>query len=134
MKTINKNKLGELGAFGEEAAADYLSKLGYDIVARNIICDSHEIDIVARDMKYIVFVEVKSRTFYGKPSIYGRPAAAVTKTKQQAIVKAAKAYLKENYHRRIPRFDVIEVYVDKVDTGLKVNKINHLPRAFGTRR
>lgn len=134
MKTINKNKLGEIGLFGEDAAVDYLRKLGYEIIARNVICDSHEIDIIVRDMRYIVFVEVKTRTFYSGDSIYGSPASAVTKDKQAAIIKAAKAYLNENYHRRLPRFDVIEVYVDKTNEGLIINKINHIPRAFGTRR
>ena len=134
MKTINRNKLGEIGLFGEDAAVDYLSKLGYEIIARNVICDSHEIDIVVRDMRYIVFVEVKTRTTYSGNSIYGTPASAVNKTKQASIISAAKSYLKTNYHRRLPRFDVIEVYVDKNSDGLKVNKINHIPRAFGTRR
>jgi putative endonuclease len=134
MKTINRNKLGEIGLFGENAAVDYLSKIGYEIIARNVICDSHEIDVIVRDMRYIVFVEVKTRTVYKGHSIYGTPASAVTKDKQAAIIKAAKSYLKTNYHRRLPRFDVIEVYVDKNDDNLSVNKINHIPRAFGTRR
>jgi putative endonuclease len=134
MKTINKNKLGEIGAFGENAAVDYLSKLGYEIIARNVICDSHEIDVIVRDMRYIVFVEVKTRTVFNGKSIYGTPASAVNQNKQMAIIKAAKAYLQSNYHRRLPRFDVIEVYVDKNDGELRINKINHIPRAFGARR
>lgn len=134
MKTINENKLGEIGLFGENAAVDYLSNLGYEIIARNVIYNSHEIDIIVRDMRYIVFVEVKTRTFYADDSIYGSPASAVTKEKQAAIIKAAKAYLKENYHRRLPRFDVIEVYVFKSNEEIKIKKINHITRAFGTRR
>ncbi len=134
MKTINKNKLGEIGLFGENAAVDYLAKIGYEIIARNVICDSHEIDIIVRDMRYIVFVEVKTRTFYSGDSIYGSPSSAVTKEKQAAIIRAARAYLKENYHRRLPRFDVIEVYVIKSSEGLSIKKINHIPRAFGARR
>ncbi len=134
MKTINRNKLGEIGLFGENAAVNYLSKLGYEIIARNIICDSHEIDIIVRDMRYIVFVEVKTRTTYIGNSIYGTPASAVNKAKQTAIISAAKSYLKTNYQRRLPRFDVIEVYVDKNVDGLTLNRINHIPRAFGTRR
>ena len=134
MKTINRNKLGEVGLFGEEAAVDYLLKAGYELVARNVICGSNEIDIIVRDMRYVVFVEVKTRTVFHGKSIYGKPSASVDKTKQMAIIKAAKAYLQANYHRRIPRFDVIEVYVDRSDEGIELNKINHIPRAFGTRR
>ena len=134
MKTINTNKLGEIGLFGENAAVDYLSELGYEIIARNVICDSHEIDIIVSDMRYIVFVEVKTRTVYKGNSIYGKPAAAVNKAKQTAIIGAAKSFLKTNRHRKLPRFDVIEVYVDKKDGILSINKINHIPRAFGTRK
>lgn len=134
MKTINRNKLGEIGLFGEEAAVSYLTKLGYEIIARNAICGVNEIDIIARDMRYIIFTEVKTRTYYAGHSFYGTPASAVNKEKQTAIIKAAKIYLKENYHRRLPRFDVIEVYVDKTPEGLSVKKINHIPRAFGSRR
>lgn len=134
MKTINKNKLGDVGLFGENAAVNHLIKLGYELIARNVICDSHEIDIIVRDMRYIVFVEVKTRTVYHGKSIYGTPASAVTQAKQASIIKAAKAYLKDNYHRRIPRFDVIEIYVEQTDAGLSLNKINHIPRAFGSRR
>ena len=134
MKTINMNKLGEIGLFGENAAVEQLSQQGYEIIARNIICDAHEIDIIAQDMRYIVFVEVKTRTYFSNNSIYGKPASAVTKEKQTSIMKAAKAYLKDNYHRRVPRFDVIEVYVNKYNEGLSIKKINHIPRAFGARR
>lgn len=134
MKTINRNKLGQTGLFGENAATDYLIKSGYEIIARNAICGSNEIDIIARDMRYIVFVEVKTRTYFPGRSIYGTPATAVTKAKQTAIINAAKLYLKENYHRRIPRFDVIEVYVQESDGIQSVKKINHIPRAFGARR
>ena len=49
-----------LGKAGERIAARYLRNLGYDILGRNIKLDSAEIDILARDGRYIVFVEVKT--------------------------------------------------------------------------
>ena len=134
MKNINTNKLGETGKFGEDASVRFLSDLGYEIIGRNVICSGHEIDIIARDMRYIVFVEVKTRKTYSKLSRYGPPRAAVNKEKQQRIYSAAKAFLKESPQRRVPRFDVIEVYVDVLPDGLKVNRINHIPRAFGSWR
>lgn len=134
MKTLNTNKLGETGIFGENAAVDHLLKLGYELVARNAVYAGKEIDVIVRDMRYIVFVEVKTRTVYNGISKFGSAASAVDQTKQRHIISAAKAFLKENNQRRIPRFDVIEVYVDRDENGLKIQKINHIPRAFGTRR
>ena len=54
MKKLNKNQLGDIGAFGENVATDYLVSQGYDIIERNVICVGNEIDIIATDMKYIV--------------------------------------------------------------------------------
>ena len=134
MKKLNKNQLGDIGAFGENVATDYLVSQGYDIIERNVICAGNEIDIIATDMKYIVFVEVKTRTKYYGKSIYGNAASAVDKTKQNHIISAARAYLKENYHRKLPRFDVIEVYVEHNDNLFKVINVNHLPHAFASGR
>ena len=67
MRKLNTNQLGDIGAFGEEVAVDYLEAAGYDIIERNAVCGGNEIDIIAIDMKYVVFVEVKTRTkYYGK--------------------------------------------------------------------
>ena len=131
MKTINKNKLGEIGLFGENAAVDYLSNLGYEIIARNVIYNSHEIDIIVRDMRYIVFVEVKTRTVFKGISRFGSAASAVDKFKQQRIYSAAKSFLKENPQRRVPRYDVIEVYVEEFNNQIILKRINHIPKAFG---
>ena len=134
MRKLNTNQLGDIGAFGEEVAADYLEAAGYDIIERNAVCGGHEIDIIATDMKYVVFVEVKTRTKYYGRSIYGSAASAVDKKKQTHIISAAKSYLQEHRIRRIPRFDVIEVYVEKADGSFKVINVNHLPRAFASGR
>lgn len=134
MKKLNTNQLGNIGAFGEDVAADYLLAAGYEIIERNVVCSGKEIDIIAMDMRYVVFVEVKTRTKYYGKSIYGSAASAVDKRKQMHIIAAAKSYLQENRLRRIPRFDVIEVYVEQTDNSLKVVNVNHLPRAFGSGR
>lgn len=120
-----------IGKFGEDAAAVYLKKNGYRIVDRNVHVSRNEIDIIARDKAFLVFVEVKTRstdsTLYSE---FGTPASAVTRSKQQRTVEAARKYLiTAKYQRLQPRFDVIEVYVDK-DEG-KVININHIINAFG---
>lgn len=134
MKTLNTNKLGQVGKFGEDAALRYLLNAGYELVGRNVVCAGKEIDLIVQDMRYIVFVEVKTRTKYNGISRYGTAASAVNRDKQSRIITAARQFLKENYHRRIPRFDVIEVYVEQSENVPKLITINHIPRAFGTRR
>ena len=134
MKKLNTKKIGEIGIFGEDAALDYLLKAGYELVGRNVVCAGKEIDIIVRDMRYIVFVEVKTRTKYNGISRYGSAASAVNRDKQAHIITAARQFLKENYQRRIPRFDVIEVYIEHTDNAPKLININHIPRAFGARK
>lgn len=96
-----------IGSMGEEKAADYLLKKGYRILERNYRCRAGEIDIVANQSEYIVFVEVKSR-MAGAENI--SPLISMTRAKQKRILKLGEFYL---YHRRIsgfqPRFDVIGI-------------------------
>ena len=134
MNTINTKKLGTLGKLGEDHAVSHLIDKGYEIIGRNVIYGNNEIDIIARDMKYIVFVEVKTRTVFHGLSRFGSAASAVDKDKQQRIYAAAKLFLKNQPQRRVPRYDIIEVYVEKSDTTLEVKRINHIPKAFGRGR
>ena len=60
---------------------------------------------------------------------FGTPASAVTYSKQKRTLLAAQAYLNEHSTKKMPRLDVIEVYLDKADNG--VLKINHIEDAFG---
>lgn len=134
MKLLNTNKLGSVGKFGEDAAIEYLRDMGYDIVARNAVYGNKEIDIIATDMKYIVFVEVKTRTVtdHSGPLRFGTaPANAVDAKKKEHIKSAAQLYLKENKHRKLTRFDIIEVYLNNEGEHYSINRINHIPRAFG---
>ena len=52
---------GTKGAWGEDCAAAHLRRHGYRILARNYSCRFGEIDIIAADRHYVVFVEVKLR-------------------------------------------------------------------------
>ena len=109
-----------IGNFGEDAAAEYLSRNGYLILQRNFKCKTGEIDIIAVEDGCTVFVEVKTR----KNSNYGYASEFVDFRKQEKIRKAAMYFIK-SYDADI-RFDVIEVY----HTGAVVNKINHIKDAF----
>ena len=120
----NDKKL--LGAFGEDAACRYLRRHGYRIEGRNFNCRFGEIDIIARDRKYIVFAEVKLR----RDDAHGAAAEFVTPPKQRRVLAAAQLWLQRNPTDLQPRFDVIEVYApDGLET--KKPQINHLEDAFG---
>ena len=95
-----------MGAWGEQAAVDYLSRQGYTILTRNFRTPHGEIDILARQGDLLVFVEVKTRT----SRAYGYPEDSVTPRKQEHMLAAAGHYLQdhpeagENW-----QFDVISV-------------------------
>ncbi len=132
-KKITKNQLGEVGLLGEDIATDYLLKQGYRLIGRNVVAGGYEIDIIVEDLRHIVFVEVKTRTVpksYGKAR-YGPASAAVDRDKKRHITAASTAFLKEHKYRKIPRNDIIEVYLDKTQTGYSIKKINHYPNSFG---
>ena len=94
-----------LGDRGENVAAKYLRNLGYTIILRNFRCDLGEIDIVARDGKTLVFVEVKTRA-YDDPT----PEEQVNPVKQHQLTKAAKFYLGRYGTPQPPaRFDVVAI-------------------------
>jgi putative endonuclease len=93
----------DLGKKGEDAAEGWLRQKGYKILERNWVHEKYEIDVIARDEEYIVFVEVKTRS----SEQWGTPEEAVSKGKIRRIVEAADFYLKE-YDIDLPaRFDVI---------------------------
>lgn len=113
-----------LGRFGEDQAVRCLRKKGYTIVARNYRCRLGEIDIIARDEGFIVFVEVKLR----KDDSYGAAREFVTRGKQEKILKTASLWLSQNDCELQPRFDVIEVYAPQGTQGTV--RIEHLEDAF----
>lgn len=103
------NNRQTLGRRGEDIAAEYLEKKGYQIITRNFRTRLGEIDIIARDKSSIVFIEVKSRT----GTAYGSPAAAVTLKKQRQISRVALLYTLEHNQGDSPaRFDVVSVLFD----------------------
>lgn len=111
-----------LGARGEEIAVAYLIRQKYRIIETNFRCRCGEVDIIARDGKTLVFVEVKTR----RTASYGLPQLAVTPFKQRQISKAALTYLSKNrLMEESARFDVVSVLL--VDTSPTVD---HIKNAF----
>lgn len=105
----NKRKLGETV---ETAVCSYLNSHGYIILEKNFRCHFGEIDIIAKDNNYIVFIEVK----YRKNAALGYPSEAVDFRKQQKIIRSSMYYIHQN---RISinsnfRYDVISVLGNKI--------------------
>ena len=102
-----RHKALPLGVRGERAAARYLKRLGYTIVARTDRSVLGELDLVAVDGRTVVFVEVKTRsTMVGGD----HPAEVVDERKQRRLARLALAYLKKHGLLEYPaRFDVVTV-------------------------
>ena len=112
------------GIKGEEEAARFLARCGYAILDKNVRTRAGEIDLVAKEGKTLVFVEVKTRKDLGEDP----PQAAVNTRKQNRLGKLALGYLKLKRMRETPcRFDVVAVIVN--DEG-GVKAIRHIPNAF----
>lgn len=79
------------GNKGEEIACQYLKKQGYQIIERNFRIRGGEIDIVAQDGQYLVFVEVKTRYSHE----YGLPVESITPWKIKYLKKTAQFYLQK---------------------------------------
>jgi len=96
----------QVGREGEGAAAAFLVSRGYRILERNVRFRIGEIDLVAEESGYLVFVEVKTRKGTG----YGTAAEAVTPQKQRRLVRLAGLYLAHRGGAVPPcRFDVVTV-------------------------
>lgn len=98
----------ELGKMGEDEAARYLKSVGYKIRSRNWKFYGYEIDIVAETDKFIVFVEVKTRT----SKQFGNPEDFVGNARMKRMVDAAHHYLIEFDIDKDSRFDIIGIVWD----------------------
>ena len=95
-----------LGRRGEDLAARYLKRLGYQILARGRRLASGELDLVALDGRTIVFVEVKTRTSQD----VGHPADAVDANKQRRLTRLAVTFMKRHGLLEYSgRFDVVAI-------------------------
>lgn len=115
----------DIGMYGEKLAAKHLKKQGYKIRAKNVLSAHGEIDIIAENKDFLVFVEVKARKDVAENfEKYGSPGEAVNKKKQEHILYTARIYLEKHPTEKEIRFDVIEVYLSE-DTH-----IQHIEDAF----
>ena len=113
------------GAWGEALAAEYLRKKRYRILAAGYRSRFGEIDLIARNRQFLVFVEVKLRKSAG----FARAMESVDRRKQKRLRTTAAAYLSEHPTQLQPRFDVIEIYAPEGTATLRP-EICHMEDAF----
>jgi putative endonuclease len=113
------------GSWGEMLAAQYLRKKRYKIEAAGYRSRFGEIDIIARNKQFLVFVEVKLR----KSGSFAQAMEFVDLKKQQRLRSTAAVYLSQNPTTLQPRFDVIEVYAPEGHATVSP-EIFHLEGAF----
>ncbi|MEM1119983.1 MAG: YraN family protein [Bacteroidota bacterium] len=110
------------GKKGEDLAVQFLREKGYEILATNWRFRRSEIDIIAKDGKVLVFIEVKTRS----SDYFGTPASFVSQRKKTLLQDAATAYMQEVNHTWEIRFDIIGILI----RSPKDITINHFEDAF----
>jgi putative endonuclease len=109
-------RTSEVGALGEQIAADYLRRRDFRLVASNFRVPvgrnrrgatvTGEIDLIAIEDPFLVFVEVKARSKEGLTD----PLASVDLRKQRQIIRAARAYRRLFGIEGVPfRFDAVGI-------------------------
>ena len=132
-----------LGAKGEQLAAQHLEARGCEVIARNFRTRFGELDLIARDARFLVFCEVKTRIVrgpLGAPRSAGAPPgpanplgpfASIGSRKQRQVRAIAREWLAQGLLEgpRPPeiRFDAIGI---SFDTHGRLLSLEHLEAAF----
>ncbi len=109
------------GPRAEKIACDYLQRRGLTLVERNYRCRRGEIDLIMREGKTLVFIEVR----YRRSDRYGSPAESVNDAKQARIVVTAQHYLAGLGYTPPCRFDVLAL------TPSNTSRPDWIRNAFG---
>lgn len=118
MKKENYNK----GKVGETIAKEYLESKGFNIIDQNYNNDLGEIDLIATQENFIVFVEVKMKI----GDKYGTPEEMITKGKLWQIRRVAEIWLLNNrkLKRQFPQ-QRIDAVCMVFDDDLKMISLKH---------
>jgi putative endonuclease len=109
------------GNEGEQLAADFLTKNGFEIVERNYRHKRSEIDLIIKRTNWLIFVEVKTRT----SDAFGHPEEFVDRKKARKILEGAENYMYENNWQGNVRYDIVAVTIAD-----SVPHIVHIEDAF----
>ena len=115
-------KRRETGILGEKLAKDFLEKQGFHIWETNYRCPEGEIDIVARQGDYLVFIEVRTK----RSLEFGSPEESITPAKMERLRNIAAHYLQD--HDNLPplwRIDVVAVELNQKGKPLRIELIEN---------
>jgi len=122
-------KPADLWRQGEELAAAYLEASGYAVLARNWRTRAGELDIIAREADWMVFVEVRTRTKgAGQSPHFGSPEESIGAQKQARLVRMVEAYLHDSAWAGPVRIDVIAL---ELAPDGSVQRLAHFRDAVG---
>lgn len=112
-----------VGNKAEELACKYLQKSGYKIITRNYQIRGGEVDIIARDGEFLVFIEVKARYNHN----FGLPEESISFWKIKALQKTAQVYINFiKWGEKPYRFDFLGIdYTDSFNSP-KINLIKNI--------
>ncbi len=99
----------DLGKQGEDKAVALLVSKGHQLLERNYRFGRDEVDIITKQGKNIVFVEVKTRSGVS----FGHPEEFVDKKKRKAMKKVADEYMFRNKLEEAIRFDIVAILTEK---------------------
>jgi putative endonuclease len=112
----------EIGRIGEELARTHLEAKGYRIVATNFRCRWGEIDLIARDGREWVFVEVRTR----RSGTYGGPEESITESKARHLILAAQDFLAQCSEAGADPDWRIDLVAIRLGAGRRVISIEHM--------
>ena len=118
--------IGKTGSEGEKRVAEFLRRRGFSIIKRNYLCRYGEIDIIAENEEFLLFVEVKTR----KANSMVSGAQAVDAFKQRRILLTATDYIAKTETETPARFDIAEVTVYNKEDGNLGYRLNYIENAF----
>ena len=114
----------EVGKLGERLAQEFLKKRGYHIRETNFRCREGEIDIIAQQKDYLVFVEVRTKSNLD----FGTPEESITLAKKKKLLTSALTYI--NSHQKLPSLWRIDVVAIEIDQNGKTERIELIENAI----
>lgn len=111
----------ELGRKGEDIAAAFLKDAGYKILKRNHMIGHSDIDILARNDDFLVFIEVRTKSKWDR----GMPEDTLTAKKLKRMKNTAELYIAFNHYSGLARLDAVCIILDDSD------RIKHLEHYEG---
>lgn len=113
MKTLQQIK----GKRAESIALKHLKKAGLKLIHNNFYCKLGEIDLIMKDKKTIVFVEVR----YRKSDHYGSSVESIDRRKQKRLARAAQFFIiSKKWPQNMPyRFDIVGLSGDLITPSIQ---------------